>query len=67
MLYKTLGFAVWKAAKWYLGRKVKPGRRFVGVALRRAGAARAVELLGVEQLEDALARGHRALHDGVLG
>jgi hypothetical protein len=33
MLYKTLGFAVWKAAKWYLGRKVKPGRRFVGVGL----------------------------------
>jgi len=33
MLYKALGFAVWQGAKWYLGRRVKPGRRFVRIGL----------------------------------
>jgi hypothetical protein len=28
MLYKALGFAVWKGAKWYLGRKL-PARKFM--------------------------------------
>ncbi|MEA2249118.1 MAG: hypothetical protein QOH46_3647 [Solirubrobacteraceae bacterium] len=26
MLYKALGFAVWKGAKWYIGRRL-PSRR----------------------------------------
>jgi hypothetical protein len=33
MFYKALGFAVWKGAKWYLGRKTPPGRLLVGVGL----------------------------------
>jgi hypothetical protein len=33
MLYKALGFAVWKGAKWYVGRKVPPRKLLVGAAL----------------------------------
>ena len=38
MFYKALGFAVWKGAKWYVGRKVpsraRPSRKLmVGGAL----------------------------------
>jgi hypothetical protein len=33
MLYKALGFAVWKGAKWYVGRKLPPRRLLVGGAL----------------------------------
>jgi hypothetical protein len=33
MLYKALGFAVWKGAKWYLRRKVPSRRVLVGGAL----------------------------------
>ena len=38
MLYKALGFAVWKGAKWYLGRKLPPGRLLAGVAVAAAVA-----------------------------
>ena len=38
MLYKALGFAVWKGAKWYLGRKLPPGRLLVGVGIAAAVA-----------------------------
>ena len=38
MLYKALGFAVWKGAKWYLGRKVKPTRLLVGAGVAAAVA-----------------------------
>ena len=33
MLYKALGFAVWKGAKWYVGRKLPPRKLLVGGAL----------------------------------
>ena len=33
MLYKALGFAVWKGAKWYVGRKLPPRRLIIGGAL----------------------------------
>ena len=36
MLYKALGFAVWKGAKWYLGRKLPPGRLLLGVGVAAA-------------------------------
>jgi hypothetical protein len=52
MGYKLLGFAVWKGAKWYVGRRVGPHARLkalaaggllalaaggIAVALRRTG------------------------------
>jgi hypothetical protein len=43
MFYKALGFAVWKGAKWYVGRRVPPGRLIAGVGLA-AIAATAVAL-----------------------
>ncbi|HEY7623227.1 MAG TPA: hypothetical protein VH834_25855 [Solirubrobacteraceae bacterium] len=44
MFYKALGFAVWKGAKWYAGRKL-PSRKIVvgsavAAAVAAAGAAR---------------------------
>jgi hypothetical protein len=33
MLYKALGFAVWKGAKWYVGRKLPPRKLVVGGAV----------------------------------
>jgi hypothetical protein len=33
MLYKALGFAVWKGAKWYVGRKLPSRKLIVGGAL----------------------------------
>jgi hypothetical protein len=33
MFYKALGFAVWKGAKWYVGRKLPSRRLMVGGAL----------------------------------
>jgi hypothetical protein len=33
MLYKALGFAVWKGAKWYVGRKLPPRKLIIGGAL----------------------------------
>jgi len=38
MLYKALGFAVWKGAKWYLGRKLPPARLLAGVGIAAAVA-----------------------------
>ena len=38
MLYKALGFAVWKGAKWYLGRKLPPTRLLAGVGLASLAA-----------------------------
>ena len=43
MFYKALGFAVWKGAKWYVGRRLPPGRLVAGVGLA-AIAATAVAL-----------------------
>jgi hypothetical protein len=44
MGYKLLGFAVWKGAKWYLGRRFGPkagmkGAAVGGLLLAGAGAA----------------------------
>jgi hypothetical protein len=33
MFYKALGFAVWKGAKWYLGRKMPPAKLLAGAGL----------------------------------
>jgi uncharacterized membrane protein (GlpM family) len=33
MFYKALGYAVWKGAKWYVGRKLSPRKALVGGAL----------------------------------
>jgi hypothetical protein len=33
MLYKALGYAVWKGAKWYLGRKLPSRKLLVGGAV----------------------------------
>jgi hypothetical protein len=38
MFYKALGFAVWKGAKWYVGRKVPSRKLVVGGALALAVA-----------------------------
>lgn len=38
MLYKALGFAVWKGAKWYLGRKLPPTRLLAGVGVAALAA-----------------------------
>ena len=38
MLYKVLGFAVWKGAKWYLGRKAPPARLVAGIGLAAVAA-----------------------------
>ena len=38
MLYKALGFAVWKGAKWYLGRKLPPARLLAGAGLAAVAA-----------------------------
>ncbi len=41
MFYKALGFAVWKGAKWYVGRKLPSRKVIVGGALA-LGVATAV-------------------------
>ncbi|MEA2256774.1 MAG: hypothetical protein QOG35_2819 [Solirubrobacteraceae bacterium] len=33
MFYKALGFAVWKGAKWYVGRRLPPRKLIVGGAV----------------------------------
>ena len=38
MFYKALGFAVWKGAKWYVGRKLPSRKLLVGGALALAVA-----------------------------
>ena len=38
MFYKALGFAVWKGAKWYVGRKAPSRKLMVGGALALAVA-----------------------------
>jgi len=37
MFYKALGFAVWKGAKWYVGRKL-PSRKLPSRKLMLGGA-----------------------------
>jgi hypothetical protein len=38
MFYKALGFAVWKGARWYVGRKLPSRKLLVGGALALAVA-----------------------------
>src|SRR3954452_21104043 len=38
MLYKALGYAVWKGTRWYLTHKLPPGRLVVGVGLAAVAA-----------------------------
>jgi len=47
MLYKVLGFAVWRGAKWYLGRKVQPTRLVAGAGL--AGLAATAAAVGAKR------------------
>jgi hypothetical protein len=51
MFYKTLGFAVWQGAKWYLGRKVPATRVLAGVGLGALAAT--VAALGAKRTADA--------------
>jgi hypothetical protein len=44
MLYKVLGFAVWKAAKWYIGRRA-PSRRWLLAGGAAAAAAVAASVV----------------------
>ena len=50
MLYKVLGFAVWKAAKWYIGRRA-PSRRWLvaGGAVATAAAVASVLAVGAKR------------------
>jgi hypothetical protein len=38
MLYKALGFAVWKGARWYFSHKLPPGRLLAGAGLAAVAA-----------------------------
>jgi len=38
MFYKALGFAVWKGARWYLGRKLPPARLVAGIGVAAVAA-----------------------------
>jgi hypothetical protein len=38
MLYKALGFAVWKGTRWYLSHKMPPARLLAGVGLAAVAA-----------------------------
>jgi hypothetical protein len=38
MFYKTLGFAVWKGAKWYAGKKLPPAGLMAGIGLAAMAA-----------------------------
>jgi hypothetical protein len=38
MLYKALGVAVWKGARWYFSHKVPPARLLAGVGLAAVAA-----------------------------
>jgi hypothetical protein len=44
MFYKALGYAVWKGAKWYVGRKLLPQRKLLIGGALAAGAATLVVL-----------------------
>jgi hypothetical protein len=50
MLYKALGFAVWKGAKWYLGRKLPPARVLAGIGV--AAVAATVVAVGAKRNSD---------------
>ena len=51
MLYKALGFGVWKGAKWYMGRKL-PSRRLLASGALALGAATVVAVAGVKSNGD---------------
>jgi hypothetical protein len=51
MLYKALGFAVWKGAKWYVGRKLPPRKLIIGGAVA-LGAATLVAVSARRDHED---------------
>ena len=49
MLYKALGFAVWKGAKWYVGRKLPPRRLLVGGAIALGAGAATLIAVGAKR------------------
>ena len=51
MFYKALGFAVWKGAKWYMGRRL-PSRRLMASGAAALGAATVVAVAGVKSTGD---------------
>ena len=51
MFYKFLGFAVWKGAKWSLGRKAPPARLAAGIGL--AAVAATAVAVGAKRNSDA--------------
>lgn len=44
--YKLLGYTVWHAGKWYLGRRLPSARALALSALAAAGALSAVAVIG---------------------
>lgn len=51
MFYKALGFAVWKGAKWYVGRKL-PSRKLMAGGALALGAATLIATVGVRRNGD---------------
>jgi hypothetical protein len=51
MFYKALGFAVWKGAKWYVGRKLPQRKVLIGGAVA-LGAATLVGVVATRGHED---------------
>jgi len=51
MLYKALGFGVWKGAKWYAGRKL-PSRTLLVSGAAALGAATVLAVAGVKSNGD---------------
>jgi hypothetical protein len=51
MFYRALGFAVWKGAKWYLGRRL-PSRRLLVLGGAAATAAAVASVLAVGAKRD---------------
>jgi hypothetical protein len=51
MLYKALGFGVWKGAKWYMGRKL-PSRGLMLSGAVALGAATVLAVVGVKSDDD---------------
>jgi hypothetical protein len=49
MFYKALGFAVWKGAKWYVGRKVPARKLLVGGALALGAGAATLIAVGAKR------------------
>jgi hypothetical protein len=52
MFYKALGYAVWKGAKWYVGRKLPPRKLLFGGALALALGVGTLVAVGAKRDSD---------------